>query len=129
MLTIAIGFVFAEPGNPCSKEQLAVISDQIESTKNLKHYEKELLMANFNIFQKNNVNAMYVCKLFSTVFHFDVEHIRKTIKLYLKNDTTILKHRLLLITIFYTYMKIDHRENPNEYLLSKLQQKEFDAMV
>ena len=125
LISFAIGFALYNPTNPFSNEYLEIMLKQMNSTTTLRPHEKELLIANFNIFQKNVVDANYVCKLLLNDFEFDSMHIKGAIKEYWEFDNSMANGKLFWLMIFYIALGFDYEDIPSDLALTESQRNQL----
>ena len=125
LISFAIGFVLYDPNTILSEDYLKIMLNQIDSIPTLKPFEKELLMANFEVYQHNIVDQNYVCKLILSNFDIDATHIRGAIKQYIDFDKSMPKGKIFTLFILYTALGIDYREMPSDLSLTATQRAEL----
>ena len=128
LISFAIGFALIDPNTILSEEYLEIMLNQIDSTPTLKPFEKELLMANFEVYQDNILDANYVCKLILSKFDFDATHIRGAIKEYIEFDNSMSKGKLFTLLIFYMALGFDYHDIPSDLSFTASQRAELIAL-
>ena len=124
-----IGFELFRSKQPYTKKQLALILKHRDNFTHLSAYELEMLLANYEIMQKIQIESDHFKRVLDIDLKRDFKYLRNAIIQYVEFDKSLLSTNMLTILICYEILFFGYKKILKDFKLNEQQRTTLFELV